>query len=45
MNIEWNYGYYQPWSLVFKLSQPEYNIRLLCFIKSRLGVGNRSDNE
>jgi hypothetical protein len=28
------------WSLTFKLSQHEYNIRLLYFIKSQLGVGN-----
>ncbi len=28
------------WSLVFKLSQHEYNMRLLYFIKSQLGVGN-----
>lgn len=30
----------QKWSLVFKLSQHEYNMRLLYFIKSQLGVGN-----
>jgi hypothetical protein len=28
------------WSLTFKLSQHEYNIRLLNFIKSQLGIGN-----
>lgn len=28
------------WSLAFKLSQHEYNTRLLYFIKSQLGVGN-----
>jgi LAGLIDADG endonuclease len=28
------------WSLAFKLYQHEYNIRLLYFIKSQLGVGN-----
>jgi hypothetical protein len=28
------------WSLAFKLSQHEYNMRLLYFIKSQLGVGN-----
>jgi hypothetical protein len=28
------------WSLTFKLSQHEYNIRLLHFIKSQLGIGN-----
>lgn len=28
------------WSLTFKLSQHEYNARLLYFIKSQLGVGN-----
>lgn len=28
------------WSLAFKLSQHEYNTRLLHFIKSQLGVGN-----
>ena len=28
------------WSLSFKLSQHEYNMRLLYFIKSQLGVGN-----
>ena len=28
------------WSLAFKLSQHEYNARLLYFIKSQLGVGN-----
>ena len=28
------------WSLTFKLSQHEYNMRLLYFIKSQLGVGN-----
>lgn len=28
------------WSLAFKLSQQEYNARLLYFIKSQLGVGN-----
>jgi LAGLIDADG endonuclease/Cytochrome C and Quinol oxidase polypeptide I len=28
------------WSLAFKLSQNEYNIRLLYFIKNQLGVGN-----
>ena len=27
------------WSLIYKLSQHEYNIRLLYFIKSQLGVG------
>src|SRR6266704_1308832 len=30
----------KEWSLVFKLSQHEYNMRLLYFIKSQLGVGN-----
>jgi hypothetical protein len=30
----------RKWSLVFNLSQPEYNMRLLYFIKSQLGVGN-----
>lgn len=30
----------QKWSLAFKLSQNEYNMRLLYFIKSQLGVGN-----
>jgi hypothetical protein len=30
----------KKWSLVFKLSQNEYNMRLLYFIKSQLGVGN-----
>jgi len=30
----------QKWSLVFKLSQHEYNMRLLYFIKSQLGVGS-----
>src|SRR6266542_1535568 len=28
------------WSLTFKLSQHEYNLRLLNFIKGRLGIGN-----
>src|ERR1700754_1260158 len=28
------------WSLAFKLSQQEYNMRLLHFIKRQLGVGN-----
>jgi hypothetical protein len=28
------------WSLAFKLSQHEYNMRLLYFIKSQLGIGN-----
>ena len=28
------------WSLAFKLSQHEYNIRLLYFIKSQIGVGH-----
>jgi len=28
------------WSLAFKLSQHEYNIRLLYFIKSQLSIGN-----
>jgi hypothetical protein len=28
------------WSLTFKLSQHEYNIRILNFIKSQLGIGN-----
>jgi len=28
------------WSLTFKLSQHEYNMRLLYFIKSQIGVGN-----
>jgi hypothetical protein len=28
------------WSLAFKLSQHEYNTRLLFFIKSQIGVGN-----
>jgi hypothetical protein len=30
----------KKWSLAFKLSQHEYNIRLLNFIKSQLGLGN-----
>jgi hypothetical protein len=30
----------KKWSLCFKLSQHEYNSRLLYFIKSQLGVGN-----
>ena len=30
----------EKWSLTFKLSQHEYNIRLLHFIKKQLGVGN-----
>ncbi len=30
----------KKWSLVFKLSQHEYNIKLLYFIKSQLGIGN-----
>jgi hypothetical protein len=30
----------KKWSLTFKLSQNEYNMRLLYFIKSQLGVGN-----
>lgn len=30
----------QKWSLAFKLSQHEYNMKLLYFIKSQLGVGN-----
>jgi len=32
----------KKWSLTFKLSQNEYNMRLLYFIKSQLGVGNIS---
>jgi hypothetical protein len=28
------------WSLTFKITQHEYNIRLLNFIKSQLGIGN-----
>jgi LAGLIDADG endonuclease/Cytochrome C and Quinol oxidase polypeptide I len=28
------------WSLTFKISQHEYNIRILNFIKSQLGIGN-----
>jgi Cytochrome C and Quinol oxidase polypeptide I/LAGLIDADG endonuclease len=27
------------WSLIYKISQPEYNARLLYFIKSQLGIG------
>jgi hypothetical protein len=30
----------RKWSLAFKLSQQKYNLRLLYFIKSQLGVGN-----
>lgn len=30
----------KKWSLTFKLSQHEYNMKLLYFIKSQLGVGN-----
>ena len=28
------------WSLIFRLAQHKYNLRLLYFIKSQLGVGN-----
>ena len=30
----------QKWSLTFKLSQNSYNLRILYFIKTKLGVGN-----
>lgn len=30
----------EKWSLTFKLSQHEYNMRLLYFIKTQLGIGN-----
>ena len=33
------YGSKEKWNLMFKLSQNTYNIRLLYFIKSQLGVG------